>query len=385
MIFPTYQRFPITVAKAEGTKIIATDGKQYIDFIAGIAVCNLGHRHPAVQQALAEQLNEVWHVSNLFHLPLQEEVASLLVQHSVGDAVFFCNSGAEANEAAIKLARKHTGRSKIITCEQSFHGRTFATMSATGQAKIHDGFGPLLPTFAYVPFNDIDALEKEMDETVAAVMVEVVQGEGGVVVGEKSFLQAAEQLCQTYGALLIVDEVQTGIGRTGTLFAYEQFHISPDVITVAKGLGSGFPVGAMIGKKHVIPTFSAGVHGSTFGGNALAMAAAKATLNIVTQPSFLQDVREKGTYFHEQLKKVLEHIHIVTHVRGLGLMVGIACNEQVTNILPHIHERGLLVLAAGPNVIRLLPPLTVTKEEIDEAVNILQEALTSYERDFLYV
>jgi acetylornithine aminotransferase len=385
MIFPTYQRFPITVAKAEGTKIIATDGKQYIDFIAGIAVCNLGHRHPAVQQALAEQLNEVWHVSNLFHLPLQEEVASLLVQHSVGDAVFFCNSGAEANEAAIKLARKHTGRSKIITCEQSFHGRTFATMSATGQAKIHDGFGPLLPTFAYVPFNDIDALEKEMDETVAAVMVEVVQGEGGVVVGEKSFLQAAEQLCQTYGALLIVDEVQTGIGRTGTLFAYEQFHISPDVITVAKGLGSGFPVGAMIGKKHVIPTFSAGVHGSTFGGNALAMAAAKATLNIVTQPSFLQDVREKGTYFHEQLKKALEHIHIVTHVRGLGLMVGIACNEQVANILPHIHERGLLVLAAGPNVIRLLPPLTVTKEEIDEAVNILQEALTSYERDFLYV
>ncbi|EMT46684.1 acetylornithine transaminase [Anoxybacillus flavithermus] len=385
MIFPTYQRFPITVAKAEGTKIIATDGKQYIDFIAGIAVCNLGHRHPAVQQALAEQLNEVWHVSNLFHLPLQEEVASLLVQHSVGDAVFFCNSGAEANEAAIKLARKHTGRSKIITCEQSFHGRTFATMSATGQAKIHDGFGPLLPTFAYVPFNDIDALEKEMDETVAAVMVEVVQGEGGVVVGEKSFLQAAEQLCQTYGALLIVDEVQTGIGRTGTLFAYEQFHISPDVITVAKGLGSGFPVGAMIGKKHVIPTFSAGVHGSTFGGNALAMAAAKATLDIVTQPSFLQDVREKGTYFHEQLKKALEHIHIVTHVRGLGLMAGIACNEQVANILPHIHERGLLVLAAGSNVIRLLPPLTVTKEEIDEAVNILQEALTSYERDFLYV
>jgi len=258
-------------------------------------------------------------------------------------------------------------------------------MSATGQAKIHDGFGPLLPTFAYVPFNDIDALEKEMDETVAAVMVEVVQGEGGVVVGEKSFLQAAEQLCQIYGALLIVDEVQTGIGRTGTLFAYEQFDISPDVITVAKGLGSGFPVGAMIGKKHVVPTFSAGVHGSTFGGNALAMAAAKATLDIVTQPSFLQDVREKGTYFHEQLTKALEHIHIVTHVRGLGLMVGIACNEQVANILPHIHERGLLVLAAGPNVIRLLPPLTVTKEEIDEAVNILQEALTSYERDFLYV
>ena len=385
MIFPTYQRFPITVAKAEGTKLIATDGKQYIDFVAGIAVCNLGHRHPAVQQALEAQLNEVWHVSNLFHLPIQEEVASLLVQHSVGDAVFFCNSGAEANEAAIKLARKHTGRSKIITCEQSFHGRTFATMSATGQAKIHDGFGPLLPTFVYVPFNDIDALEREMDETVAAVMVEVVQGEGGVVVGEKSFLQAAERLCQTYGALLIVDEVQTGIGRTGTLFAYEQFDISPDVITVAKGLGSGFPVGAMIGKKHVVPTFSAGVHGSTFGGNALAMAAAKATLDIVTQPSFLQDVREKGTYFHEQLTKALEHIHIVTHVRGLGLMVGIACNEQVANILPHIHERGLLVLAAGSNVIRLLPPLTVTKEEIDEAVNILQEALTSYERDFLYV
>ena len=384
MIFPTYQRFPITVAKAEGTKLIATDGTSYLDFVAGIAVCNLGHRHPAVQQALEAQLNEVWHVSNLFHLPIQEEVASLLVQHSVGDAVFFCNSGAEANEAAIKLARKHTGRSKIITCERSFHGRTFATMSATGQAKIHDGFGPLLPTFVYVPFNDIDALQREMDETVAAVMVEVVQGEGGVVVGEKSFLQAAQQLCQTHGALLIVDEVQTGIGRTGTLFAYEQFDISPDVITIAKGLGSGFPVGAMIGKKHVVATFSAGVHGSTFGGNALAMAAAKATLEIVTQPSFLQEVQKKGIYFKKKLAEQLKDVHIVQDVRGLGLMVGIVCSEPVANILPHIHEKGLLVLAAGPNVIRLLPPLIVTKQEIDEAVNILQDALTSYERNFLY-
>jgi acetylornithine/N-succinyldiaminopimelate aminotransferase len=376
-LFPTYQRFPIVVERAEGTKLMAKDGKEYLDFVAGIAVCNLGHRHPAVQKAIETQLNQVWHVSNLFQIPLQEETAKKLTQHCDGDVVFFCNSGAEANEAALKLARKHTGRSKVITFRQSFHGRTFATMSATGQAKIYEGFGPLLQEFIHLPFNDVEALEKEMDETVAAIMVEVVQGEGGVVPAEQTFLEKIEALCKQYGALFIVDEVQTGIGRTGKPFAYQHFSVSPDIITIAKGLGSGFPIGAMIGKQFLASSFGPGVHGSTFGGNPLAVAAANATIDIVFDSNFLRDVEEKGEYFKQALTEALADVDIVHEVRGLGLMIGIACKEAVANILPKIHERGLLVLSAGPNVIRLLPPLTVTKEELNTAVQILKESLAA--------
>ncbi|MGX1900525.1 acetylornithine transaminase [Thermolongibacillus altinsuensis] len=376
-LFPTYQRFPIVVERAEGTKLMAKDGKKYLDFVAGIAVCNLGHRHPAVQKAIETQLNQVWHVSNLFQIPLQEETAKKLTQHCDGDVVFFCNSGAEANEAALKLARKHTGRSKVITFRQSFHGRTFATMSATGQAKIYEGFGPLLQEFIHLPFNDVEALEKEMDETVAAIMVEVVQGEGGVVPAEQTFLEKIEALCKQYGALFIVDEVQTGIGRTGKPFAYQHFSVSPDIITIAKGLGSGFPIGAMIGKQFLASSFGPGVHGSTFGGNPLAVAAANATIDIVFDSNFLRDVEEKGEYFKQALTEALADVDIVHEVRGLGLMIGIACKEAVANILPKIHERGLLVLSAGPNVIRLLPPLTVTKEELNTAVQILKESLAA--------
>jgi acetylornithine/N-succinyldiaminopimelate aminotransferase len=379
-LFPTYQRFPIVVERAEGTKLIAKDGKEYLDFVAGIAVCNLGHRHPAVQKAIETQLNQVWHVSNLFQIPLQEETAEKITQHCDGDVVFFCNSGAEANEAALKLARKHTGRSKVITFRQSFHGRTFATMSATGQAKIYEGFGPLLQEFVHLPFNDVEALEKEMDETVASVMVEVVQGEGGVVPAERTFLEKIETLCKQYGALFIVDEVQTGIGRTGKPFAYQHFSVSPDIITIAKGLGSGFPIGAMIGKQFLASSFGPGVHGSTFGGNPLAVAAASATIDMVFDPNFLREVEEKGAYFKQALTEALADVGIVHEVRGLGLMIGIACKEAVANILPKIHERGLLVLSAGPNVIRLLPPLTVTKEELNTAAQILKEALAAYNR-----
>ncbi|GMB08895.1 acetylornithine transaminase [Thermolongibacillus altinsuensis] len=376
-LFPTYQRFPIVVERAEGTKLMAKDGKEYLDFVAGIAVCNLGHRHPAVQKAIETQLNQVWHVSNLFQIPLQEETAKKLTQHCDGDVVFFCNSGAEANEAALKLARKHTGRSKVITFRQSFHGRTFATMSATGQAKIYEGFGPLLQEFIHLPFNDVEVLEKEMDETVATIMVEVVQGEGGVVPAEQTFLEKVEALCKQYGALFIVDEVQTGIGRTGKPFAYQHFSVSPDIITIAKGLGSGFPIGAMIGKQFLASSFGPGVHGSTFGGNPLAVAAANATIDIVFDSNFLRDVEEKGEYFKQALTEALADVDIVHEVRGLGLMIGIACKEAVANILPKIHERGLLVLSAGPNVIRLLPPLTVTKEELNTAVQILKESLAA--------
>lgn len=374
-LFPTYNRWGICVQSAEGTTITDINGKQYLDFVSGIAVCNLGHRHPAVQKAIEAQLNQFWHVSNLFTIPLQEEVAQLLTANSCGDYVFFCNSGAEANEAALKLARKHTGRHKVITFQQSFHGRTFATMAATGQEKVHKGFGPLLPEFVHLPFNDVEALEREMNEEVAAVLVEIVQGEGGVRPAEPSFLQKAAELCQQYGALFIVDEVQTGIGRTGKPFAYQYFNIEPDIVTTAKGLGSGIPVGAMIGKAFLKDTFSAGVHGSTFGGNPIAMAAAKATLEIIFQPDFLQDVHEKGTYFLAQLQEALGELEFVKEVRGLGLLVGIECHGEIANLLPAIHENGLLVLSAGPNVIRLLPPLIVTKEQLDQAVQIVKQTM----------
>lgn len=290
---------------------------------------------------------------------------------------FFCNSGAEANEAALKLARKHTGRHKIITFQQSFHGRTFATMSATGQEKIYKGFGPLLPEFVHLPFNDIEALESEMNEQVAAIMLEIVQGEGGIRKANDVFLQKVAQFCKQYGALLIVDEVQTGIGRTGKAFAYQHFEIEPDIITTAKGLGSGFPVGAMIGKAFLRDSFTAGVHGSTFGGNPLAMAAAKATLEVIFQPEFLQEVQEKGTYFLQQLQEALNGIELVKEVRGLGLLVGIECHEDITPLIPAIHENGLLVLTAGPSVIRLLPPLIVTKEELDMAVAVIKQTIMS--------
>lgn len=374
-LFPTYNRWNICVQSAEGATITDINGKQYLDFVSGIAVCNLGHRHPAVQKAIEAQLNQFWHVSNLFTIPLQEEVAQLLTANSCGDYVFFCNSGAEANEAALKLARKHTGRHKVITFQQSFHGRTFATMAATGQEKVHKGFGPLLPEFVHLPFNDVEALEKEMNEEVAAVLVEIVQGEGGVRPAEPLFLQKAAELCQQYGALFIVDEVQTGIGRTGKPFAYQYFNIEPDIITTAKGLGSGIPVGAMIGKAFLKDTFSAGVHGSTFGGNPIAMAAAKATLEIIFQPDFLQDVQEKGTYFLAKLQEALEELEFVKEVRGLGLLVGIECHGDIANLLPAIHEKGLLVLSAGPNVVRLLPSLIVTKEQLDQAVQIVKQTI----------
>jgi acetylornithine/N-succinyldiaminopimelate aminotransferase len=374
-LFPTYQRWNITVAFAEGSYITDIDGKKYLDFVSGIAVCNLGHRHPKVQQAVEEQLQKFWHVSNLFQIDLQEQVAKRLIQHCDGEAVFFCNSGAEANEAAIKLARKHTGKTKIISFLQSFHGRTFATMSATGQSKIHTGFGPLLEKFVYLTFNDHEQLEIEMDDSVAAVMVEVVQGEGGIIPASSTFMKKIEDLCKQHNALLIIDEVQTGIGRTGKPFAYQHYGITPDIITSAKGLGSGFPIGAMIGKADLKESFGPGSHGSTFGGNPVALAAASTTLDIVFDEAFLHDVSEKGSYLLKQLQDTLKGNEFVKDVRGKGLMIGIECNGEVAEIIKKMQDSGLLALTAGPKVIRLLPPLTVNKEEIDQAVSILAQAL----------
>lgn len=372
-LFPTYQRLDIHVKEANGTHLTDEKNQTYLDFISGIAVCNVGHRHPEVQKAVEEQLNKVWHVSNLFHQSIQEEVASLLVANSSGDAVFFCNSGAEANEAAIKLARKHTKKHKIITFTKSFHGRTFATMTATGQAKIHEGFGPLVNEFVYLPYNDVESLEAEMDDTVAAIMTEVVQGEGGVVPGTESFLTTIQKLCQEYGALFIVDEVQTGIGRTGKPFAYQHFNLSPDIITAAKGLGSGMPVGAMIGKAFLTESFGPGSHGTTFGGNPIALASAKATLQIIFNKQFLEEVNVKSVTFNNRLAEMLESYSVVKEVRGKGFMIGIECGEYQAQLITEMREKGLLVLGAGPHVIRLLPPLTVSNEELAEALNIIKQ------------
>ncbi|MGG4488808.1 acetylornithine transaminase [Metabacillus idriensis] len=374
-VFPTYARWDLEIKEASGSVATDQNGKTYLDFISGIAVCNLGHGDKDVLQAVQDQLDKVWHVSNLFQHPLQEETAEILTASCCCDAVFFCNSGAEANEAAIKLARKHTGKTKIVTFKQSFHGRTFAAMSATGQAKIHDGFGPLLPQFEYLPFNDMESLDQLDGDDYAAIMLEVIQGEGGVVPAEAAFLEKVKETCARLGSLLIVDEVQTGIGRTGLPFAYQHFKIEPDIITAAKGLGSGFPVGAMIGKKELIASFQPGSHGTTFGGNPLAMAAARATLTKIFQPQFLQEVAKKSEKMAEKLEAALLDAPAVTEIRGKGFMIGIQLNQDSAPIITELRNNGLLTLPAGPDVIRLLPPLTVSADEINEAVGIIEKTI----------
>ena len=378
-LFPTYNRFELEVKRAEGTIVEDIHGKKYLDFTSGIGVCNLGHRHPKVQKAMEEQLNQYWHVSNLYKQPIQQDVAKLITENSPGDAVFFCNSGAEANEAAIKLARKATGKEKIITFEQSFHGRTFATMTATGQEKVRTGFGALLPTFAYATYNDIDSVKALLDENTAAVMLEVVQGEGGIRPADKSFIDELTQLCRDNDILLIVDEIQTGIGRTGKKFGFEHYDIEPDIFTLAKGLGNGIPVGAMVAKEKLADAFGPGTHGSTFGGNPLAMAAAKAVLSIVFAEEFLQEVSEKAAYLAEQLNAEIKPLPFVKEIRQKGLMVGIECEDKVGELVPQLLEKGLMVLVAGEKVIRLLPPLTVTEDEITVAINQIKEVIQTYE------
>jgi len=374
-LFPTYNRFDFSISEATGTIVTDIHGNKCLDFGTGIGVCNLGHRHPAVQKAVEEQLTKYWHVSNLYKQPIQEEVAKGITDNSTGDYVFFCNSGAEANEAAIKLARKATGKEKIITFNQSFHGRTFATMAATGQEKVRDGFGPMLEKFAYATFNEIDSVNKLIDENTAAVMLEVVQGEGGVIPATESFMTELATVCKKNDVLLIIDEIQTGIGRTGKKFGYEHYGIEPDIFTLAKGLGNGLPVGAMVAKQEFVDAFGPGSHGSTFGGNPLAMAAAKAVLTTIFNENFLQDVEEKATYLNEQLIEHIAPLSFVREIRQKGLMVGIDCKANVSSLIPKLIEKGILVLVAGETVLRLLPPLTVSKEEIEQAVTCIKDVL----------
>ncbi|TVX89431.1 acetylornithine transaminase [Paenibacillus agilis] len=380
-LFPTYNRYPITLVKGEGSRLWDENGREYLDFMSGLAVTNLGHVPEQVKARLTEQLDSLWHVSNLFHIPQQEQAAKLLTERSCADAVFFCNSGAEANEAAIKLARRYhqkianTGRYEVITFEQSFHGRTLATLTATGQDKVKDGFSPLPDGFRCVPYNDIQALEAVITDKTCAIMLEIVQAEGGVIPITAEFAEAVANLCAVHGLLLIIDEVQTGVGRTGRWFAHEHFGLKPDIFTVAKGLGSGFPVGAMLAKQYLRDAFGPGTHGTTFGGTPIAMAAVIGTLETHIEERIPERVAEISSYLLAQLHQKLGANPKVKAIRGMGLIVGIEYDGAAGDMIAQMHQEGLLVVSAGPNVIRLLPSLRVTKEDINAAVAIIERVL----------
>ncbi|MDY8092267.1 acetylornithine transaminase [Paenibacillus sp. SEL3] len=383
-LFPNYARYPLTLVKGQGSWLWDDQGKRYLDFMSGIAVTNLGHAPQAVAERLKKQIDELWHVSNLFHIPGQERAAALLTAHSSADAVFFCNSGAEANEAAIKLARryhqkvKQTGRYEIITFTQSFHGRTLATLTATGQDKVKEGFLPLPAGFKSVPLHDQAALEAAINENTAAIMLEMVQAEGGMYPVDPAFVDVITKLCREHGLLLIIDEVQTGMGRTGKLFSFEHYGIEPDIFTLAKGLGSGFSVGAMLGKGYLREAFTAGSHGSTFGGTPLAMAAVQATIETIIDDKLPERAAEMGDYLFHSLQKQLGDSPFVKDIRGKGLMVGIECVEPVAELVLAGQKKGILFITAGPNVIRLLPNLYVTKNEIDQAVTWIAELIREH-------
>lgn len=370
-LFSNYKRAAIDFASAPGNYLTDTTGNTYLDFSSGIGVTNLGY-HPHVNQALTEQVGKILHQPNLYHNQLQEDVADLLI----GDRdylAFFCNSGAEANEAAIKIARKASGKQEIITFQNSFHGRTFGSMSATGQDKIKQGFGEGVPHFSYAIFNDIDSVKALASEETAAIMLELVQGESGVQPADKDFVKALADFSKETGIYLIVDEVQTGLGRTGKLYAYEHYDIEPDIFTLAKGLANGVPVGAMLAKSSLGEAFSYGSHGSTFGGNKLAMAAAKATLEVMLVPGFLDTAFENGNQLQAKLQAALSDKETVTTVRGLGYMIGIETTGNLGELVQSARDKGLIVLTAGTNVIRLLPPITLSDAEIEKGVALLSE------------
>lgn len=381
-LFPTYARFPLTLVRGEGSRVWDDQGKEYLDFASGLAVNNLGHAPQPVKEALIKQLDELWHVSNLFYTPNQEKLARMLTDNSCADAVFFCNSGAEANEAAIKLARRYHSkvlgnqRYEIITFQQSFHGRTLATLTATGQDKVKDGFHPLPEGFIYAPYNDAQALASHITDKTCAIMLEMVQGEGGVHPADPAFVEEIVRQCEKHNLLLIVDEIQTGFGRTGTLFAYEQYGIEPDIFTVAKGIASGFPMGAMLGKAKLIDAFTAGSHATTFGGNPLATAAAIATLETMLAQQLPERAGVLGERVIARLEEELSGHPFVHSIRGLGLLIGIACAGPVADVIAEAREQGLLVVPAGPNVVRLLPNLRVTETELDRGLSILTAILT---------
>ncbi|GEA14186.1 acetylornithine aminotransferase [Moorella sp. E308F] len=380
-VMRTYGRYPLALVRGEGARVWDADGREYLDFVGGLAVNSLGHCHPRVVAAIREQAGKLLHCSNLYWIEPQVELARLLVENSALDKVFFCNSGAEANEAAIKLARKYAKEHRgpesyeIITMRRSFHGRTLATLTATGQEKFHRGFAPLPAGFKYVPFNDLASLRAAVSPRTCAVMLEPVQGEGGVYAANRDYLQAVRALCDDEGLLLIFDEVQCGLGRTGYLFAYQYYGVEPDVMTLAKALAGGVPIGAMLAKEKAAAAFGPGDHASTFGGNPLATAAGVAAFKALLEEGLVENARVLGEYFYQELERLVREFPQLTEVRGRGLLLGLEIDGPVDAVVAACQERGLLINSLHGHVLRFLPPLTISKDEVDRAVAILKEAL----------
>lgn len=377
-----YLRYPAAMVKGSGCRLTDADGKEYLDFLSGIAVCALGHSHPRITEAICKQAGELVHVSNLYYTKPQVELAELLLDNSFGERLFFCSSGAEANEAAIKMARIHSpeGRYKIISLSESFHGRTLATVAATGQPKFHEGFEPLPEGFVSAPFGDLEALEQMVDATTCAILIEPLQGESGVRPLEAEYLQGIKAICEDNGLLLIFDEIQTGIGRTGSLFAYQQLGVTPDILTMAKALGNGLPIGAMMTSAKISASLVPGTHGSTFGGNPVACAAGVATLEIILADGFLAEVNSKGEYFRAGLAALAEkYPAIIESVRGRGLIIGAVLSKDTVSrgadIVNKMFAKGFLMNFAGNVALRFVPPLIVSKEEIDQLLAALGEVL----------
>ncbi|MDH4321774.1 MAG: aspartate aminotransferase family protein [Desulfobulbaceae bacterium] len=379
----TYGRYPVAMVSGKGCRLTDADGRAYLDFVSGIAVCSLGHCHPGVTEAICTQAKKLVHVSNLYHTEPQTRLAELLVANSFADRVFMCNSGAEANEAAIKLARKHGGanRYEIISLAGSFHGRTLATVAATGQAKFHKGFEPLPAGFHHAPFGDLDALAKMITPQTCAILCEPLQGEGGVRPLAKEYLAGIRALCDKHNLLLIFDEVQVGIGRTGTLFAYEQTGVTPDIMTLAKALGNGLPIGAMLTTETIAASFAPGDHASTFGGNPIGCAAALVVMETMLADGFLVEVKAKGAYLAERLQGLAgKYPRFAASVRGLGLIQGLVLTDEGVkhggDLVTSLFRKGLLLNFAGNVALRCIPPLMVSREEIDEMIGLVDQAFS---------
>ena len=380
-LLPTYARVNLAFERGEGVWLVATNGDRYLDFTSGVAVNALGHAHPRLVAAVTEQAQKLFHVSNLYQIPEAERVAARLCEASFADVVFFCNSGAEAMECTIKVARKYHAagsapeRYRIITFEGAFHGRTLATLAAGGQKKYLDGFGPPVEGFDQVPFADLEATKRAITSETAAILIEPIMGEGGVRVVEPSFLRALRDLCDKNGLLLLFDEVQTGMGRTGDLFAYQHTGVEPDVMALAKALGGGFPVGACLATAEAARGMTAGTHGSTFGGNPLAMSAANAVLDVMLEPGFLERVRRTALLFKQRLAEIKDRFPgVIAEVRGEGLLVGLRAAVPAGELVDALRAEKMIAVAAGDNVMRLLPPLIISEQEISEGVNRLERA-----------
>jgi len=379
-VMNTYSRYPLCIVRGEGMYLWDDAGKKYLDFVAGIAVNSLGSAHPALSKAISEQAQKLIHCSNLYYNEPQVALAKMLVENTGFDKVFFCNSGAEAVEASLKLCRKNAvkkglpGRD-IITMEHSFHGRTYGAVTATGQEKYQKGLDPLLPGIRHVPYNDFEALASAADENVCAVLMEVMQGEGGIIPADAEYLRKVRALCDEKGIMLVFDEVQTGVGRTGELYAHQYYKVQPDAIASAKGLAGGVPIGALLATKEAASAFSPGDHASTFGGNPLAAAAGCVVLTELIQNGLLEHIREMGAYLSEKLKALAKKKDIIKEVRGIGLMQGIELSCEAAPVIKNCMEKGLLLVGAGANVIRFVPPLIVEKEHIDEMLSVLEAVL----------